>query len=117
MLLTDGPVGVTLVARLRIRATAPKIRSRFPHKRRSLHSSTGFSPWRTSHMAKALLGHVGIGSDLRLAAEVRRLRARVQELESELARVRAANQALSASVTVDDDLLRLTLSESEPALT
>src|SRR3954468_15526328 len=44
-----------------------------PQKRRSPHSCTGFSPWRTPHMAKALLGHVGIGSDLRMAAEVRRL--------------------------------------------
>lgn len=67
-------------------------------------------------MAKALFGHVGIGNDLRLAAEVRRLRGRVQQLESELARVRAANDALVATVHVDDDLRLLTL-DDEPALT
>ncbi|MCU1600428.1 MAG: hypothetical protein JWO22_1137, partial [Frankiales bacterium] len=38
-------------------------------------------------MAKALLGHVGMSTDLRLASEVRRLRARVLELEDELGRV------------------------------
>jgi len=60
-------------------------------------------------MAKALLGHVGVGTDLRLADEVRRLRSRVSELEAELTRVRAANDALAASVTVEDDLSTLTL--------
>jgi len=35
-------------------------------------------------MAKALLGHVGSGTDLRLVDEVRRLRARLAEVESEL---------------------------------
>lgn len=67
-------------------------------------------------MAKALFGHVGVGADLRLAAEVRRLRGRVTELEAELARVRAANDALVASVRVDDDLSLLDL-DKEPALT
>jgi hypothetical protein len=65
-------------------------------------------------MAKALLGHVG-GTDLRLVDEVRRLRSRVSELETELARVSAANEALMASVHVDDDIRLLTL--DEPALT
>lgn len=59
-------------------------------------------------MAKALLGHVGVGSDLRLADEVRRLRGRIAELETELARARAVNEALAASVTVEDDLSTLT---------
>jgi hypothetical protein len=59
-------------------------------------------------MAKALLGHVGVGPDLRLAAEVRRLRARVAELESELARAHVM------VVQVDDDIRVLT---DEPALT
>ncbi len=68
-------------------------------------------------MAKALFGHVGIGSDLKLAAEVRRLRARVEELEHELALARAASEAFAASVTVEDDLRTLTLDRSEPALT
>lgn len=61
-------------------------------------------------MAKALLGHVGVGTDLRLAAEVRRLRARVMELEAELAQARAA----LLDVHVDDDIRVLT---EEPALT
>ena len=65
-------------------------------------------------MAKALFGHVGVGTDLRLAEEVRRLRSRVLELEDELGRVRAANEALVASVRVDDDIRVLT---EEPALT
>jgi hypothetical protein len=65
-------------------------------------------------MAKALFGHVG-GADLRLVDEVRRLRGRVRELETELARVSAANDALMASVHVDDDIRLLTL--DEPALT
>ncbi len=65
-------------------------------------------------MAKALLGHVGIGSDLRLVDEVRRLRRRVSELETELSRARAVNDALAAAMTVDDDIRLLT---EEPALT
>ena len=64
-------------------------------------------------MAKALLGHVGVADPL-LVAEVRGLRRRVTELERELARVRAANDALMSSVTVDDDIRLLT---EEPALT
>ena len=67
-------------------------------------------------MAKALFGHVGLSSDARLADEVRRLRRRVAELESELARVNAAHSALVASITVDDDLRMLVLEDS-PALT
>lgn len=66
-------------------------------------------------MAKALLGHVG-GADLRLIDEVRRLRARVRDLEVELARVSAANDALMASVHVEDDIRLLTL-DDQPALT
>ena len=65
-------------------------------------------------MAKALLGHVGIGPDLRLAAEVRRLRGRVAELESEVGRLKAANDALVAAVHVEDDIRDLT---QEHALT
>ncbi len=59
-------------------------------------------------MAKALFGHVGIGTDLRLSSEVRRLRARVLELESELSHAKAVNDALVASVHVDDDIRVLT---------
>lgn len=70
-------------------------------------------------MAKALVGHVGIGADLRLVSEVRRLRGRVEELESELARVSAVNEHLMSAVTVDDDLSKLTLDEhyADSALT
>ncbi len=67
-------------------------------------------------MAKALFGHVGAGTDLRLVDEVRRLRARVTDLEAELARLQAAHDGFVASVTVDDDLRMLTF-EDEPALT
>ena len=66
-------------------------------------------------MAKALFGHVG-GADLLLMDEVRRLRGRVRELEVELARVTAANDALVASVHVEDDIRLLTF-DDEPALT
>ena len=67
-------------------------------------------------MAKALFGHVGIGADLRLVDEVRRLRRRVSQLEAELARATDTHEALVASVTVDDDLRLLTF-DDEPALT
>ena len=66
-------------------------------------------------MAKALLGHVG-GPHLRLVDEVRRLRARVRDLEFELARVSAANDALRAAVHVEYDIRLLTL-DDQPALT
>lgn len=66
-------------------------------------------------MAKALLGHVG-GADLRLVDEVRRLRTRVRDLEAEVARLAAANDALMASVHVEDDIRMLTL-DDHPALT
>lgn len=61
-------------------------------------------------MAKALLGHVGAGADLRLLDEVRRLRGRVGVLEAEIAHLRAVNDALAASVTVEDDLSTLAVS-------
>ncbi len=67
-------------------------------------------------MAKALFGHVGVGNDLRLVEEVRRLRRRVTELEGELNRATSAHDALVSSVTVDDDIRMLTL-DDEPALT
>ena len=60
-------------------------------------------------MAKALLGHVGIGPDLRLADEVRRLQRRVKELEAELADARAT-QELEAAVSPD-----LLMEQREPA--
>lgn len=66
-------------------------------------------------MAKALLGHVGLGLDLRMAAEVRGLRERVRELEGEVAELRAANDDLATTVDVERGLL--SLSTHEPALT
>lgn len=66
-------------------------------------------------MAKALLGHVGTNVDLRMVAEMKRLRDRVRELEGEVVRLRAENAELTNSVRVDDEML--TLSVHEPALT
>lgn len=57
-------------------------------------------------MAKALLGHVG-GSDPRLLAEVAMLRRRVRELEAELLRLRAENDALAAAAAPSDELITL----------
>lgn len=65
-------------------------------------------------MAKALFGHVGVGNDLRLSTEVRRLRARVAQLEAELARVQSVNEALVERVDVSSELRAL---DAEPALT
>jgi len=67
-------------------------------------------------MAKALLGHVGHDLDLRMVSELRRMRDRVRELEGEVARLRAANDALSTGLM--DDMLTLSVSDrvSEPAL-
>lgn len=62
-------------------------------------------------MAKALLGHVGSRTDVALADEIRRLRTLVAQLEADLAQARAVNDALAASVTVEDDLSTLSLSE------
>jgi uncharacterized small protein (DUF1192 family) len=72
-------------------------------------------------MAKALLGHVGNDLDVRVVSELRRLRNRVRELEHEVARLEAANKALSSGLVLDDDMLTLSVhepvSEREPALT
>jgi hypothetical protein len=62
-------------------------------------------------MAKALVGHVG-GLDPRVAFEVRRLRERVRDLESEVIRLRAENDALSS---VSDSSL-ISLEPQQPAL-
>src|SRR5439155_3865530 len=78
------------------------------------------SPWRMPTMAKALFGHVGIGPDVRVLSEMRRLRDRVRELEHEVARLEAANAALRHGLHVDDDMLSLSVPDSieqEPALT
>ena len=68
-------------------------------------------------MAKALLGYVG-GSDPRLLAEMRRLQQRVQDLESELVRIQAENDALSSAAHHGDSLLdSIDVPQAEPALT
>ncbi|MET7641691.1 hypothetical protein [Streptomyces sp. NPDC005438] len=67
-------------------------------------------------MAKALLGYVG-GSDPRVLVEMRRLQQRVQDLESELVRVQAENDALSAAARHDSLLDSIDVSKAEPALT
>ncbi|GIH49547.1 MULTISPECIES: hypothetical protein [Microbispora] len=64
-------------------------------------------------MAKALLGHVG-GPDPRMISEMRRLQQRVRDLEAELTRLQAQNDALAAQ-TRDEALVRL--QDREPALT
>ena len=61
-------------------------------------------------MAKALLGYVG-GPDPRLVSEMRRLQQRVRDLETELVRVQAENDALYAAA---DD--RFDVAQVEPAL-
>lgn len=65
-------------------------------------------------MAKALLGHVG-GPDPRMVAEMRRLQQRVRDLEAELVRLQAENDALATAP--DDDVMSLTVKDREPALT
>ncbi len=85
-------------------------------------------------MAKALLGHVGNGLDLRIANEMKRLRDRVRDLENDVIRLRAENtelrsmnSELTSLARVDEDLLRFSVDQSltvaepvrdhEPALT
>ena len=75
-------------------------------------------------MAKALLGHVGFGADAHLVSELRRLRRRVQDLELEVARLRAAHESLARRAS-DEELLQLSVPDTyddqvagrEPALT
>ena len=67
-------------------------------------------------MAKALFGHVGVGQDLRMVTEMRRLRQRVRDLEDEVDRLRAANDALTPT-TVADEFITIGVPEAEPALT
>jgi hypothetical protein len=71
-------------------------------------------------MAKALLGHVGVGPDVRIMSEMRRLRERVRDLEHEVARLEEANAALAAGLPLDGEMLSLSVAdivEQEPALT
>ncbi|SEG92609.1 hypothetical protein SAMN05216223_12638 [Actinacidiphila yanglinensis] len=66
-------------------------------------------------MAKALLGYVG-GPDPRLLAEMRRLQQRVQDLESELIRMQAENDALSVASREESLLSSIDVTRAEPAL-
>jgi hypothetical protein len=65
-------------------------------------------------MAKALLGHVG-GPDPRMVAEMRRLQQRVRDLEAELVRLQAENDALATAS--HEDVISLGVKDREPALT
>lgn len=64
-------------------------------------------------MAKALLGHVG-GPDPRMVSEMRRLQQRIRDLEAELTRLQAQNDALAAQ---HHDEAYDRMQEREPALT
>lgn len=75
-------------------------------------------------MAKALMGHVGTGLDVRMASELKRLRDRIRDLENEVIRLRAENAELTTlhvDARVDEEIMRLTAGEQardhEPALT
>jgi hypothetical protein len=63
-------------------------------------------------MAKALIGHVG-GPAPRMIMEMRRLQERVRNLETEVLRLRAENDALAAGVA---DAHLISLDVKEPAL-
>jgi hypothetical protein len=57
-----------------------------------------------------------------MVSELRRLRDRVRELEGDVARLQAANAALSSGLMLDDDMLTLSVPDGvapqrEPALT
>lgn len=65
-------------------------------------------------MAKALLGYVG-GPDPRVMAEMRRLQQRVRDLETELGRVQAENDALNAAMR--GELADIDIPDREPVLT
>lgn len=66
-------------------------------------------------MAKALLGYVG-GPDPRLLAEMRRLQRRVQDLETELVRLQAENDALAVASREDSLLSGIDVTHAEPVL-
>jgi len=70
-------------------------------------------------MAKALIGYLG-GPDPMVAAELARLRVRVRDLEDEVARLHASNDALTAVVAGEQLLSVADVSDvatREPALT
>lgn len=65
-------------------------------------------------MAKALYGHVG-GPDLRMVAEMRRLQQRIRDLEAELVRLQAQNEAMATGMR--EDFLSIEVEDREPVLT
>jgi hypothetical protein len=65
-------------------------------------------------MARALMGYLGNGSDHALVLEVTRLRRRVQELETELAQLRPADEP-ALDPTIDLELHQLAR-DTAPAL-
>jgi hypothetical protein len=65
-------------------------------------------------MARALLGYVGSASEQTLSLEVVRLRRRVQELEHEIAELRAAPEP-ELGPALDLELHRMA-EDAEPAL-
>lgn len=65
-------------------------------------------------MARALLGYIGSGSEQALSLEVVRLRRKVQELEDELADLRASHRS-ALDPTLDLELHRLA-EDAQPAL-
>ena len=70
-------------------------------------------------MAKALIGYLG-GPDPLVAAEIARLRVRVRDLEDEVARLHASNDAMMAVVSGEQMLSVADVSDvaaREPALT
>jgi hypothetical protein len=67
-------------------------------------------------MAKALIGYLG-GPDPLVAAEIARLRIRVRDLEDEVARLHATNDALTAVVAGEPLLSVADVDTREPALT
>jgi hypothetical protein len=68
-------------------------------------------------MAKALFGHIGIGMEPETRDELQRLKDSVRALEFEVARLRADNDRLAASVSVHGDEFSRLTSLEEPALT
>lgn len=65
-------------------------------------------------MAKALLGHLA-GTDPRVTRETWLLRQRVADLEAEVARLKAENDALSANYPDAETLTPEQLVDLEPA--
>ncbi|MGH3428033.1 MAG: hypothetical protein ACRD3Q_12240 [Terriglobales bacterium] len=68
-------------------------------------------------MAKALFGHIGIGTEPEMRDELQRLKDSIRALEFEVARLRADNDRLAAAVSVHGDEFSRLTSLEEPALT